>query len=294
MLSILIPIYNFELDPFVRELREQCLTEKIEFEILCIDDASDQEFKDVNRRLNQLEQVDYEELNSNIGRSKIRNLLAERASYENILFFDCDSSLEGEELIKKYRPFFDQKKVVYGGRSYRRQSPSDPSLMLRWKYGFEREIQSLEQRQEFPYRSFMTNNFLIPKSILSEVQLDEKLKGYGHEDTMLALELKERGYEIIHIDNPLCHIGLEESEEFLSKTKNGVYNLARIIESGKLGPSNKLFRTYTKLRNFKLLKAFQFYYEKNERKFLKNLNSPQPKLKYFDAFKLYHLSKALS
>ncbi len=294
MLSILIPIYNFELDPFARALREQCLAEKIDFEILCVDDASSPEYKDVNRRLAQLEGVDYEELPTNLGRSKIRNLLAEKAKYENILFFDCDSSIEDDDFIKNYRPYFDMNKVVYGGRSYRLHSPSDKKFMLRWKYGIEREVQSAEKRQEFPYRSFMTNNFLIPKSILKKVQLDEKLKGYGHEDTMLALELKDQGYEIEHIDNPLCHIGLEDSEEFLEKTKNGVQNLAHIIESGKLGRSNKLFRTYTKLRNFKLLRAFQFYFTKNERKFLENLKSPEPKLKYFDAFKLYHLSKALS
>jgi cellulose synthase/poly-beta-1,6-N-acetylglucosamine synthase-like glycosyltransferase len=293
VLSILIPIYNFEVDEFVRELREHCIREEIEFEIICIDDASDPDYKNMNRRLNQLEGVEYQELDKNAGRSRIRNILTERARYENLLFFDCDSSLEGQALIKGYLPYFNQNKVVYGGRSYRKDRPSDKSLILRWKYGIQREVQPASKRNELPYRSFMTNNFLIPKAILVDVKLDENLEGYGHEDTMLALELKGRGIEILHIDNPLCHIGLESADEFLDKTKNGVQNLARIIHTGKLGPSNKLYRSYLNLRNFKLLKSFQKIFKRNERRILNNLISDEPKMRYFDAYKLYHLSKAL-
>ena len=40
MLSILIPTYNYNVYPLVSELQRQCLESKIEFEILCQDDAS--------------------------------------------------------------------------------------------------------------------------------------------------------------------------------------------------------------------------------------------------------------
>jgi glycosyltransferase involved in cell wall biosynthesis len=40
MLSILIPIYNFNAVPLVKELQKQCMECDLEFEIICIDDCS--------------------------------------------------------------------------------------------------------------------------------------------------------------------------------------------------------------------------------------------------------------
>ena len=45
MLSILIPIYNYNSYPLVQELHKQCLESDIDFEILCQDDASNSELK---------------------------------------------------------------------------------------------------------------------------------------------------------------------------------------------------------------------------------------------------------
>jgi glycosyltransferase involved in cell wall biosynthesis len=42
MLSILIPIYNYNAYPLVKELHSQCLEATIDFEIFCIDDASNE------------------------------------------------------------------------------------------------------------------------------------------------------------------------------------------------------------------------------------------------------------
>ena len=50
------------------------------------------------------------------------------------------------------------------------------------------------------------------------------VKGYGHEDTLFAMELKRHGFAVTHIDNPLEHIGIEPVEEFLRKSANGVTN----------------------------------------------------------------------
>jgi hypothetical protein len=40
MLSILIPIYNFNAVPLVKELQKQCMECDLEFEIICDDDCS--------------------------------------------------------------------------------------------------------------------------------------------------------------------------------------------------------------------------------------------------------------
>ncbi len=292
MLSIAIPVYNFEVSELCSTLSQQSKAAGIEFEILVMDDKSDDPYRQSNRKIEQFDGVSYHELDQNIGRSAIRNKLGKEAQFDKLLFMDCDSRPEQDNYIQNYLPYFEHDLVVYGGRSYEKSSPS-PEFILRWKYGIERESKSAAERQVEPYRSFMTNNFLCSKKTLENCPFNEALQGYGHEDTLFALDLKEKGVEIKHIDNPLCHIGLESAAEYLEKTKEGVINLAMIIKMGKQGGRNKLYRTYLRLKKFGMLKAFQFYAKKNEQKMLNNLSSESPKLRYFDLLKLYYLSQSL-
>ena len=85
-----------------------------------------------------------------------------------------------------------------------------------WKYGSLREQSSVEQRNLKPYHSFMTNNFLIPKSIFLAIRFEEALTQYGHEDTLFGMELQRRGVPIVHLANPLRHGGLEAEGKFSS------------------------------------------------------------------------------
>jgi hypothetical protein len=82
--------------------------------------------------------------------------------------------------------------VVYGGRNYEAKPPKEKELFFRWWYGVNRETISVAEREVAPYHAFMTNNFLIPKQLFLSIKLDEKLKGYGHEDTLFGIELKKK------------------------------------------------------------------------------------------------------
>jgi len=135
----------------------------------------------------------------------------------------------------------------------------------------------------------MTNNFLIPKSIYLTVKLDETLKGYGHEDTLFGLELNKRKIAIKHIDNPLCHIGLENFEYYLEKTEEGIRNLKRLIEVGEIDNSVKLFRYYYLVKKFGLTNKVFNYYVKNRESMLQKLTVKEPNLKWFDLYKLGYL-----
>jgi glycosyltransferase involved in cell wall biosynthesis len=67
MLSILIPIYNYNAYPLVKELHSQCLEATIDFEILCQDDFS------VNiqqKEINTLENCRFSRNETNLGRGK--------------------------------------------------------------------------------------------------------------------------------------------------------------------------------------------------------------------------------
>ena len=89
MLSILIPTYNYNIFPLVTELVNQAKVLKIEFEIITIDDGSNQ-FQIENHKINHLENCSYTVLSNNIGRSSIRNLLAKKAKFKWLLFLDAD------------------------------------------------------------------------------------------------------------------------------------------------------------------------------------------------------------
>ena len=61
MLSILIPVYNYDVIPLALELNKQCLESKIDFEILCQDDQSNSDLNTKNEIIQKL-QGEYDEL----------------------------------------------------------------------------------------------------------------------------------------------------------------------------------------------------------------------------------------
>ncbi|MCB0477133.1 MAG: glycosyltransferase family 2 protein [Crocinitomicaceae bacterium] len=289
-ISILIPIFNFDVRELVEELYSQCsLAHDLkDFEILLFDDGSSDKFK--NEDLAN-DKILYKEFSENQGRSRIRNLLAEAAHFEALLYLDCDSRIDKQDFIKAYVQNFQEGSVVYGGRTYD-QNPPEAAYFLRWKYGVEREIIPADIRIQNPYQSFMTNNFLIDRKVFLEIKLDENLVGYGHEDTLLGMELKKREIPIIHIDNPAVHIGLETKEEFLSKTKEGIKNLLVLQKEGKLSCKEvKLLRYHKIFSKFPIKGLFKAYYKRKEKSIEQDLKSDQVSIRNFDLWKLNEILK---
>ena len=163
MLSILIPVYNFNVVQLIKDLHKQSFDCNIEFEIICYDDASQVFYQNQNREISNLSNVVYKELDKNAGRSKIRNQLAEASQYDNLLFLDCDAALPDDSFIKKYIIHIENYHVVYGGRIYEAYPPLSKDKYFRWFYGKKRESLSVAHRLRNPFKSFMTNNFLIHK-----------------------------------------------------------------------------------------------------------------------------------
>lgn len=226
MLSVLIPVYNYDVRPLVGDLDRQCSDMSIPFEIICLDDGSASHWKIKNRLLQDIQNLRYEELDQNIGRSAIRNRLVEMAKFPYLLFLDCDSKVIRHTFIRDYHTHLSPDTVLYGGRTYTPDPPADPDLLLHWQFGVKRESFPATLRRAEPYHRFMTNNFLAPKSILKKIPFEERIRQYGHEDTLFGFELKQRQIPIFHLDNPVEHQGLETAGVFLEKTERAVANLA--------------------------------------------------------------------
>jgi glycosyltransferase involved in cell wall biosynthesis len=297
MISILIPVYNCNIVSLVYELHNQALLASVAIEIIVVDDCSSELLRDQNKDVEKLPGVKFTELEKNIGRASIRNKLAGMAACPTLLFMDCDSEVPDPGYIKKYLPFCGKDVVVCGGRTYRPVPPDEPEMMLRWLYGIKREQLPADVRSKDPYHSFMTNNFLISRSILSQIQFDESLVQYGHEDTLFGFELKKRGIPVIHIQNPLIHAGLEITSEFLRKTSEGIENLVILVTQGKIDREGfediRILRAYNKICRFGLVNLYLKFYYQFERPILKNLMSINPNLFGFDLYKLAVLAKTI-
>ncbi|WP_409417150.1 glycosyltransferase family 2 protein [Flavobacterium sp. PS2] len=286
MLSILIPVYNYDVCSLITELHKQCLQSGIEFEIICLDDASSQ-FLTENQKLNQLTNSSYAILDKNIGRSAIRNLLAQKANFEDLLFLDADTLPIHSNFITNYILQINKdEKVIYGGIQYQKEEPTK-SEILRWIYGKSREALSVEKRQISPYLSLLTLNFLIKKSIFKKVFFNEEIPNLRHEDTLFSFELKQNKIEVIHIENPVYHLGIESSKTFLKKSEESVIGLKYLVDEKLIGVEYvKLSYYYQIVKKYKLSLFLEKLFLIFKSSLKKNLLSDNPSLFIFDLYRL--------
>ena len=151
MLSILIPTYNYVCVKLVTDLQQQAERLECPYEILVADDASEDAFKRENRKINGIPNCKYIELQENVGRSRIRNILGCLARYDYLIFI-CDASVVSNEFLSRsqyvtrLKSFTEacirQQLPVTEGFLWRFSTKNTPSLTSRQKTGFT-PLQSL-------------------------------------------------------------------------------------------------------------------------------------------------------
>ncbi len=283
MLSVCIPVYNSNVCNLVNSLMQQIEALNLIAQIIVVDDASPQLCIE-NRALSTNPLVTYEELPQNFGRSKIRNYLAVKAKYEYLLFLDGDSLLCHNQFLANYLKLTKPDTLLYGGTNY--EKPKGKEYFLHYKYGVERECLPFEKRNKNPYGTFKTNNFFVPKAFFEKVKFNEKVKGYGHEDTLFAKDIERAGLKIIHIENAVLHDGLETATAFIEKQLNAIQNMAQLYKQGILGNEVRLIRFYEKIRKTRMIKLVKRFYLRDKELLIENLISDKPKLSNLDRLKL--------
>ena len=290
MISILIPIYNFDASDLLKELFEQSKRVKEKVEIIVYDDHSSR-FVQKNKIQTKKLQIPYYHLPKNVGRSRIRNLMSKVANHEFILFLDGDIFPKSINFIQNYieniRP---NTEVIYGGRTHEYKMENKDKL--RWKYGYYREDKSVEEREKKPYLSLISNNLLIKKALFTGIYFEESLSTYGHEDTLLALKLKEKQCQCLHIENPVLHMGIDENYVFIDKTELALKNLKMLLDSQDLKNADiKILKVFKILKNLRLLNIFSAIYDKVEFKLKNILIRNGGSLFLFDVYKLGYFVK---
>lgn len=247
----------------VRRLARQIASADADsYEIVCIDDHSSGYYISQNKGIAEL--ATYVLLETNVGRAKIRNLFLQHAKGEYLLFLDCDS-LVPENFVQEYAKTLARKPaVVVGGRVYD-DTFNDREHRLRYLYGTKIESRPLLERVKNPYRSFMTNNFMVRRDVLDKIRFDESLTKYGHEDTLFGYRLEQNHIPILHIDNPVINGQVEENAEFLHKSVEAVENLAKLYddmwEDQRFCHTVRLINTYNRVRRMNLQGVVYWLYK---------------------------------
>lgn len=229
-LSILIPEYNHDCTPLVSALREQAalLPQGVHTEILVADDASTEPHAvRACRQLKACGGIRLIELPHNVGRARIRNLLAREAAYSQLLYLDCDVAMVRPDFLRRYLEEAEAD-VLCGGVTVR------PDRLLAFgnlRYRYERSCLpkfTAERRKAAPYQGFRTTNFRVRREVMERHPFDASLCRYGYEDVLWGRVLREAGVAVTHTDNPVAIDDFEDNARFLDKTEEGIETLIRL------------------------------------------------------------------
>jgi len=216
-------MYNTDARPLARELLRQAQAiGDLDFELLVVDDCStDGSLVARCAEISQWPHGRFKALEANIGRARIRNLLASLATKEWLLFLDCDMVIDRPDFLRTYLQADGD--VIYGGYSV---GPGEPSS-LRWLYEQAHAAEhTAEARRRRPYQHFHTGNFLVRRDIMLAHPFDATFSRYGYEDVLFGKQLREAGIAISHIDNPAAFKTFESNASFVGKTEEALLTLA--------------------------------------------------------------------
>ncbi len=292
MLSILIPTYNYDCTPLVRELQQQITAHNITAEVIVMDDASpDANIRSALSAIDTLPHCRLIPLDNNVGIARIRNLLADHAQYPYLLFLDSDVFPTDHHFLQRYIDARNLADVVCGGLRFRPTPPS-PQCSLRYLYGSRVESQPVEQRLRHPYGEFRTLNFFIARQAFHTTRFNEEFLQYGHEDTLFGKQLQLNGCTITHIDNPIYHDVPDTNEQFLAKTRRSIHNLRQ--HRNILTSHVRLLQLYDKIERTHTVTLIATIFRCIEKPLLHNLNSPHPSLFLFNIYKAGYLCNIMN
>lgn len=250
-LSILIPFYRDDPSVLLRSLDAQSL-ETPDIEILTMDDGTG------DPGLTQTVQTTVDEMRlpcrlitapQNRGRSATRNALQAEARADWVLFLDADMRVDHSDFLSQYLRLIDadQYDILFGGFAVEAQA-SDPDTDLHRVLSGTSDCLPADHRRQSGAQHVASSNLCIRKSVLNAEPFDPEFKGWGWEDSEWAARVSAR-YQLLHIDNPAVHLGLETTASLLSRFASSGGNYQRFVEAHPaLAKSLPLYRIVQRLK----------------------------------------------
>lgn len=285
-LSILIPVYNDVCTSLVHRLNEIAqATEGLIYEIIVADDGSTDKGKTtLNEPIAGLPNCRFIKRARNVGRSAIRNFLAQEARYEWLLFLDCDVVIPDLRFISNYFDSVSTYKVIYGGLGI---GGNADMLRCNLRYVYEKANeckQTAKCRNKRPYQSFRTTNFFVEKATMLQHPFDEGIKTYGYEDVMFGKELQESNVRLLHIDNNVEYTEYEDNATYMRKTEEAMRTLYSLRNS--LAPYSSLISLQEKILSWHLAGVANIFFHIFRKLWRKNLLSRHPILIIYNLYRL--------
>lgn len=286
MLSILIPVHNFNIVNLVNTIHKQVSLCAINFEIICLDDYSNESISNTNAVINALTHTSYLKNDENKGRNKTRLLLCEKATYDWLLFLDADVLPKTDDLISNYLKLLDTNfDAIYGGFAYY-ETPPEQRYKLRWQYGRHREQIKADIRNKKSYKVIISANFIIKKAVFKTINKQIVGNYYG-EDNQLGALLKSNAIKVLHVDNEVYHLGIEPSLKYLRKKELAALTLLHLYNANRnLDHDNDLLSLFETLKRYKLNGVFAFLYKLFHNRLRKNLLGNNPSINTLQFYRI--------
>ena len=291
MISVLIPVYNNDVNTLVKRVHTQLTAGGVPFEILFLEDGSKVENITANHPLNQLENTVQLVSEKNRGRLNTRNELSDQARFEWLLFIDSDTLPKTQAFIQNYLEAIDDEvEAIFGGFAYSDEAP-DKELLLRWRYGRTFEEKPARKRNRKPYKLIISANFMIQKRVLNSLNLSSETKRYGH-DSFFSSRLKQKQVRLKHIDNEVYHLGLESNSKYLKKKEQAARTMFQFYESGQMPiHENSLLQTFTRIKRFGLRPVFSLAFKLLRKPLRLNLTGKNPNVYALQLYRIMYLCK---
>lgn len=165
---------------------------------------------------------------ANRGRAAARNRLLQEARGEYALFLDADMLPDAPDFLNRWLSVIETQRpeIAFGGLSLT-HAVTSPDTALHHDLFASSDCASAHIRQRRPAQSVATANLLVRRAFLERLPFDNGFVGWGFEDVDWALTAAQHT-EILHIDNPATHAGLDDVDTLMRKSAEAGPNFARL------------------------------------------------------------------
>ncbi|MBD3835564.1 glycosyltransferase family A protein [Brevundimonas sp.] len=168
-------------------------------------------------------------LAANEGRARGRNRLTVAGRGRAYLFLDSDMKPDTPRFLQTWVALMAARDpaVAFGGFSLD-QAPTDARFAVHRALSGASECLPASERAKQPEKYVYTSNLLVRRDVFAAEAFDPGFSGWGWEDVEWAMRVSRR-FEVVHLDNPATHMGLDTVEDLARKFDQGAGNFARVV-----------------------------------------------------------------